>query len=191
MVGFLYGCPTGDRHGRVVVTDSGDTLVDEIVGSTHAPNGVVNLGTMRVDTDLHLVYSQFRHASRFWFPDHDGVGLDPYAEHQLACVLEQFEKITAHQDLAAAEGQEKCSRVREFFQHTLNLARGHLPVIVMVQIAVNTALIAAVRDVEMETSARPVPTPFRSSPASSSCCLGWVVDRIRERAFRCYQDAVL
>ena len=146
---------------------------------------------MRVDTDLHLVYSQFRHASRFWFPDHDGVGLDPYAEHQLACVLEQFEKITAHQDLAAAEGQEKCSRVREFFQHTLNLARGHLPVIVMVQIAVNTALIAAVRDVEMDGHRhaqfqRPFAHLLHQAHAASVG--SW--DAFERGCFRRYQDAV-
>jgi hypothetical protein len=43
VVGFLDGRATGDRHGRVVVTDCADTLVDEIVGSAHASNGVVNL----------------------------------------------------------------------------------------------------------------------------------------------------
>jgi hypothetical protein len=43
VVGFLDGRATGDRHGRVVVADGADTFVDEIVGSAHASNGVVNL----------------------------------------------------------------------------------------------------------------------------------------------------
>jgi hypothetical protein len=43
VIGFLDGRATGDRHGRVVVADRADTHVDEIVGSAHASNGVVNL----------------------------------------------------------------------------------------------------------------------------------------------------
>jgi hypothetical protein len=40
---LLYGGATGDRHGRVVVADGDDTLVDQIVGSVHTADGVVNL----------------------------------------------------------------------------------------------------------------------------------------------------
>ena len=43
VVGFLDGGAAGDRNGRVVVADGGDPLVDEIVGSVHAADGVVNL----------------------------------------------------------------------------------------------------------------------------------------------------
>jgi hypothetical protein len=43
VVGSLDGCATGDWEGRVVVTDSGDAFVYEIVGSGNASNGVVNL----------------------------------------------------------------------------------------------------------------------------------------------------
>ena len=43
VVCFLDGRATGDRHGRVVVADGGDTFVDKIVGSAYATDGVVNL----------------------------------------------------------------------------------------------------------------------------------------------------
>jgi hypothetical protein len=43
VIGLLYGGATGDRHGRVVVADNDDTLVDQIVGSVHTADGVVNL----------------------------------------------------------------------------------------------------------------------------------------------------
>src|SRR5882757_1406546 len=43
MVGLLDGGATGDRHGRVVVTDGDDAFVDEIVGAAYAADGVVNL----------------------------------------------------------------------------------------------------------------------------------------------------
>lgn len=43
VVGPLYCCATGDWNGRVVMTDGGDAFVDEIVGSTNAADGIVNL----------------------------------------------------------------------------------------------------------------------------------------------------
>jgi hypothetical protein len=43
VVCFLDGRATGDRHGRVVVADGGDTFVDKIVGSAYATDCVVNL----------------------------------------------------------------------------------------------------------------------------------------------------
>jgi hypothetical protein len=43
VVGFLDGCAASDWKGGVVVTDGDDAFVDEIVGSTYAADGVVNL----------------------------------------------------------------------------------------------------------------------------------------------------
>lgn len=53
VVCFLYGSATGDRHGRVVMTDSEDAFVDEIAGSAHAADGIVNLrGAVQGDNDV-------------------------------------------------------------------------------------------------------------------------------------------
>ena len=43
VVGFLDGRAAGYWQGGVVVADGDNTPVDEIVGSAHASNGVVNL----------------------------------------------------------------------------------------------------------------------------------------------------
>ena len=53
MVCFLYRGAAGDWKGRVVVTDGGNALVEEIVGSAHAADGVVNLWrTIERDDDV-------------------------------------------------------------------------------------------------------------------------------------------
>ena len=43
VIGFLYRSATADRHGGEVLTDGEDTFAEEIVGSVHSANGVVNL----------------------------------------------------------------------------------------------------------------------------------------------------
>jgi hypothetical protein len=57
----LLDCGTaGDRHGRIVMTDSGDAFMDEIVGSTNATDGIVNLlGAIEGDDDVIEVGRDF------------------------------------------------------------------------------------------------------------------------------------
>ena len=104
---------------------------------------------MRVHADLYLLHSQGPQPLRLVLTDHDCVGLHLDIELQLAGVLHQFEKIAAHKDLTAAECQKENAGVRELFENALDLRGCHFPVIVVIEIAVDAALVAAIGDVEM------------------------------------------
>ncbi len=111
---------------------------------------IVHLGTVRIDADLDSVQAQLRQAVRLVFADHDGVGLDLDAEQQRARILQQLEEIAAQEHLAAAEHQKENSGRGELIEQVLDLGRGHFAVVVVVQVTVDTPLIAAVGDVHLD-----------------------------------------
>ena len=110
----------------------------------------MDLGPVRVDADLHRVDAHLAHAVRLLLADHEGVGLDLDAELQGAGAFEDLEEVHAHQDLAAAQGEEEDARLGQLADHAEHLRRGHLAVIVVVQVTVYAALVAAVRDVQVD-----------------------------------------
>src|SRR6185312_10472651 len=62
---------------------------------------------------------------------------------------EQLEEVLAEQQLAAAEGEEHCAGRRQLIEHVLHFGRRHLAVIVVVEITVNAALVAALCQIEV------------------------------------------
>src|SRR2546426_5488712 len=55
--------------------------------------------------------------SRSLLADHEGVGLDLDAELQGAGALEDLKEVHAHQDLAAAQGEEEDARLGQLADH--------------------------------------------------------------------------
>ena len=64
-------------------------------------------------------------------------------------MLEDFEKIFAQENLAAAQGQEEDAGVGDLIEQILDLGGGHLAMIVVIEIAVHAALVAAVGQIEL------------------------------------------
>ena len=64
-------------------------------------------------------------------------------------VFQKLEKVFAQENLAAAQGEDENAGIGHLFEQMLDLGRGHLPVIVMIEIAVHAALVAAVSEVEL------------------------------------------
>ncbi len=61
----------------------------------------------------------------------------------------KLEEIAAHQHFAAAECQEKRPSFCQFIEYVLDFCRGHFAVVVVIEVAVNATLVAAVSDVEV------------------------------------------
>ena len=81
--------------------------------------------------------------------NHYAIGLDLNVEKQAPGILHDFQEILAHEDLAATENEEKHAGFGELIEHVLDLGRGHLAFVVVIEIAMNAAFVAAVGDVEV------------------------------------------
>src|SRR6185369_8881874 len=108
-------------------------------------------GPMRVHADLDLFNSKCSKPLGLMFPDHYRISLHPDVELQVASVLHQFKKIAAHEDLATAECEEEYTGGSELVQDSLYFLRCHFPMIIVIEIAVDATLVAAVGDVKMHT----------------------------------------
>src|SRR5580693_9232260 len=64
-------------------------------------------------------------------------------------MFDDLEEVAPHKNFSAAKRKEEDTSVRELVQHVFDLGRGHLSVVVVIQIAVNATLIATVGDVQM------------------------------------------
>ena len=65
-------------------------------------------------------------------------------------MFQNLEKVATHQNLAAAESEEKSPSLGQLLQNIFDLGGGHLAVIIVIQIAMNAAFVTAIRDVEMD-----------------------------------------
>ena len=110
---------------------------------------VVDLGPVRVDADLHLADAEIADAVRFTLAHENRVGLELDVEPELARIGEQLEEVLAEQQLSAAEDQEQRAFGRELVEHVLDFGGGQLAVIVVIEIAVHAALVAAVGEIEL------------------------------------------
>src|ERR1700693_913497 len=104
---------------------------------------------MRVDTDLHLLDAELTKSSGFLLADHHSVGLDFHVEQQLPSSFDDFKKIPAHENFPATEGEEEYAGVGELGKHVGDLRRRHLAMVIMIEVAMHAALIATVRDIEV------------------------------------------
>ena len=101
-----------------------------------------------------------RVASRL--PHQDRVGLQLDVELQRAGIRQQLEEVLAQQQLAAAEREEQRAGGGELIEDVLDFRRGHLAVVVVIQVAVDAALVAPVGEIEVHRQRnagveRPIP----------------------------------
>src|SRR5262249_54884068 len=81
--------------------------------------------------------------------DQDAVRLDLHGKQELPRVLQDIEEVRPQKDLAAADREEEDTGLGKLVQHVLDLGERHLTVIIVIEIAVDAPLVAAVRDVEL------------------------------------------
>ena len=144
------------RHHHVGDSDSQPLFAQEANGIDGAlermrqlGDGIVNLGTVRVHANLNRVHGQFAKSPGFLFMDHDRVGLDLHVEHETARVFDKLKEVAAHKDLAAAESKKKNASLGELVEDVLDFRGRHLAVVVVIEIAMHTALVAAIGDVQV------------------------------------------
>ena len=112
-------------------------------------DAVVHFGPVRVDADLHRADAELADAVGLPLAEEDGVGLELDVEAELARVAEELEEILAQEQLAAAEDQKERARRRELIEHALDFGGGQLAVVVVIEVAVHAALVAAVGEIEL------------------------------------------
>ncbi len=112
-------------------------------------DGIVNLRPMGVDADLYLLDAELAKSRGFLFMDHYAVGLHLHVEQQLPRPLHDFKKVAAHQNFTAAEREKEDAGIGELFEHIDDFRRRHLAMIVVIEVAMHAALIAAVGDIEV------------------------------------------
>ncbi len=106
-------------------------------------------GAVGVDGDLDLLDAELLEADGFLVADHDGVGLELDVEAEGAGVLEDLEAVAAEEGFAAGDDEEEGAAGGEFVEDALDLGGVHLALDVVVEIAVDAALVAAPGDVEV------------------------------------------
>ena len=150
MIGGIHGHQhVGDGHLQPLFAQEANGLDGSLERVRQLGDGIVNFGTMRVDADLDGVHVQFADSPRFPFVDHDRVGLDLDVEQETPGVLDQFKEVAAHKDLAAAEGEKENARLGQLIEHIFDFGGRHLAVVVVVEITMHAALVAAIRDVQV------------------------------------------
>jgi hypothetical protein len=90
-----------------------------------------------------------RISPRFLFVDHDRVGLDLDVEHETACVFDNLKEVAAHKNFAAAERDKENACLGQLIEGVLDFGGGHLAVIVVIEITMHAALVAAIGDVHV------------------------------------------
>ena len=75
-------------------------------------------------------------------------------------MFDDFKEIAAHQNFSATKRKEENSGVRELVENIFDLRRGHLAVIIVIQIAMNAPLIAAIGESRCTLMGMPSPSAF-------------------------------
>src|SRR5450759_4014835 len=102
---------------------------------------------MRVDADLYGVHAQFADSPRLLFVDHNRVGLDLDVEPETPRVFDNLYEVAAQEDLAAAESQKENACLGQLIERVLDFGGRHLAVVVVIEITMHAALVAAIRDI--------------------------------------------
>src|ERR1700685_1097443 len=109
----------------------------------------MHFGPVRINADLNGLHAEIAQSRRLRFANQYGIRLELDAERKRARTLENFKKILPQKDLPTAAGKNKNARFRHLLQQMLDLHRGHLTVIVVIEIAVHALLVATVGKVEL------------------------------------------
>ena len=128
---------------------------------------------MRIDADLNRFHSEIAETRRLRFTNQHRIGLEFDAEGKGTRALENFEEILAKKNLAAAKGEDKDAGFGHLFEQVLDFRRGHLTVVLVIEIAVNTLLIATVSEINLraEGNAQPQrPLAHLLHQGAHGCC---------------------
>src|SRR5579871_1383747 len=106
--------------------------------------------TMGINADLNGLDAKCFDAPRFILPDQHCIRLELHAKHQAPGIFQDFEKVLANEDFAAAEGQNEHARLGHFVEQVSDLCQRHLAVIIVVQITMHAALVAAIGDIQLD-----------------------------------------
>src|ERR1700731_1112456 len=109
----------------------------------------MNFGTVGVQAYLDLLDSQFANAPGLRFADHRAIGFHFDVEQQAARVFHDVEEIAAHEDFTTTERQEENSGIGKLIEDVFDFGRGHLAVIVVIEVAVDAAFVAPISNVQM------------------------------------------
>ena len=107
-----------------------------------------------------------------------------------AGVLEQFEEILAQENFAAAQGQDEDAGLGHLVEQVLDFGGGHLAVIVVIEIAMDAAFVAAVGEVELDAERNIAGQRFPGHLLREVRSSGFSGDWLRDRFFRDLQDLV-
>jgi hypothetical protein len=148
MIGLLYRGATGDGHGRFVVTKGDNAFVDEIVGTTHATDGVVNLRrAIDGDDDVIEEGSDFLCA----FVQEETCGQESELNLPIAKEVAKSRKIVVQQRFAAREDNLSDAKSLYRVMVTFQIPRSHLFVgFALPDVAHDTAAVASTVSVEDE-----------------------------------------
>ena len=69
--------------------------------------------------------------------------------------MQDFKEIPAHQNFSAAKGEEKYTCIGKLRENVTDFRRGHLATVIMIEIAMQAILIAAVRNIKMDAERDP------------------------------------
>src|SRR5208283_5296759 len=69
--------------------------------------------------------------------------------HEAPGVFEKLKEVAAHEDFAAAEGEIENAGLGQLVEHALDFDGRHLAVVVMIEITMHAALVAAIGDVNV------------------------------------------
>jgi hypothetical protein len=108
------------------------------------------LRPVRVNADLDRFDAEFAEAGGLVLADEQRIDLELHAKHQTAGVFEKVEEILAEKNLAAAEREDEDAGIGHLVEQVLDLRGGHLAMVVVIEIAVHTALVAAVGQIELD-----------------------------------------
>lgn len=104
---------------------------------------------MRVHAQLDLLHAQFPEPLRFRCVDHHAIGLDLDVEGEATGILHEFEEVPPHKHFAAAEGEEEHARIGQLIEDVLDFGGAHLALVVVVEITMHAALVAAVGNIDV------------------------------------------
>src|SRR5437588_5452558 len=111
----------------------------------------MDLRASRINTDLHLLYTQIAHPPGFRCADHYPIGLDSDIEFELARIFQDFKEVAPHQNLAATESQKESPSLGQLFKNIFDFGGRHLTVNIVIQIAMNATFVTTIGDVQMDT----------------------------------------
>ena len=150
MIGGIRGHQDiGDGDAQPLFAQEANGLDGALKRMRQLGDGIVNFGAMRIDADLNRIDAQLAKSLRFLLVDHDRVGLDLDVEHEAPRVFDNLKEVAAHKNLAAAERDKENAGFGQLIKCVLDFSGRHLAVVVVIEITMHAALVAAIRDIHV------------------------------------------